>query len=140
MKEINTKMKEIEDNMFIFLTENKFDFNNTFVQDYLYGQIYDLTSINLFNEKSGENKSCHDINNYCVVSQKIFLTIVLSHLRFYTEHDLNNEKQNLLTMISKNAAAIKEIIPYHINDKSLQKGLILLQQKVPVLKKQTRNP
>ncbi len=141
---INTNMKEIEDNMFIFLEKHKFDFNNTSVQDYLYTQIDDLTSINLFNEefafdknspsgKSGKNNTCND--SECIVSEKIFLTIILSHLRFYKEYDLNNKKQNLLTMITTNADAIKKIIPYHINDKSLKKGLTLLKQEVPVLKK-----
>jgi hypothetical protein len=140
-----TKMKKIEDNMFALLERHKFDFNETSVQNHLYGQIDDLTSINLFNEefefdenspsgKSSKNKSCHDIGN-CVESQKIFLTIIISHLHFYTEHDLKNEKQSLLTMITTNADAIKTIIPYHMNDNSLQEGLTLLQQEVPALKK-----
>jgi len=131
---INTNMKTIEDNleqMFTLLKENKFDFNKESVQDYLYAQIDDVTSINLFNKE--KNDSCKD-NESCVDSQKIFLTIVISHLRFYKVHDLNNEKQRLLTMISKNANAIKTIIQYHMNDNSLKESLTLLQQEVPALK------
>lgn len=129
-------MKKIEDDMFTLLENNIFDFNKTSVQDYLYaqindyGQINDVISINLFHEE--KNDSCND-RWHCVDSQKIFLTIVISHLHFYQEHDLNNEKQRLLTMISKNANAIKKIIQYHMNDNSLQKGLTLLQQEVHAL-------
>lgn len=141
---INTKMKKIEKDMFTLLEENAFDFNNTSVQDYLYTQIDDLTSINLLNEefafdknspngKSGKNKSCNE-NEYCVVSQKIFLTIVISHLRFYEYHNLDTEKQTLLKMITTNADAIKKIIQYHMNDKSLKKGLEYIEQKIPEVK------
>lgn len=129
-------MKTIEPNLiriFTLLENNKFDFNKTSVQDYLYEQIDDVTSINLFHEE--KNDSCND-RWHCVDSQKIFLHIIISHLRFYQEHNLNTEEQNLLIMITKNAGAIKTIIQYHMNDKSLQDGLEYIKKKVPALKQE----
>lgn len=124
-------MKKIEDEMFTRLENATFDFENTSVQDYLYEQIDDVTSINLFHEE--KNDSCND-RWHCVDSQKIFLHIIISHLRFYQEHNLNTEEQNLLIMIRQNAKAINTFIQYHMNDTSLQDGLEYIKKEVSALK------